>query len=388
MLYITLLDQFHPGIYSSQVIDVCDFLNRNHKVNIRILAFLSIKELLNTNSRKELKKLAPNAIVFPAFPGIRFFEYTSIFLFFICLFTGERVVICRNAFATRIALNVKRVGLIKKIVFDGRSSLAAEIKEYDVFPDDYLRKSIEKIEKDAVNKADYRMAVSEKLVSYWRNYYGYSFNSHVIIPCTLDNKYFGNEIDNSLSTISSLKKKLNFSDEDIVLAYSGSTAPWQSFQLMQSFLLPLLNHNKAIKVLFLSKETNDIKALKQIYGNRIINIWVNHSQVLDYLSCCDFGLLLRELSITNSVASPTKFAEYLFAGLPVLISENLGDFTDFVKKNNVGVVCKLDSNKNLNIEKPSIDIKLNCRNLAKTNFLKMSKGVNASYLELCNFLLT
>jgi hypothetical protein len=74
MLYITLLDQFHPGIYSSQVIDVCDYLNKKHNAKIRVVAFLSLKELLETDSKKELKKLSPDAIVLPAFPGIKHFE--------------------------------------------------------------------------------------------------------------------------------------------------------------------------------------------------------------------------------------------------------------------------------------------------------------------------
>jgi hypothetical protein len=388
MLYITLLDQFHPGIYSSQVIDVCDNLNKKHKINIRILAFLSIKELINTNSRVELKKLSPTAIIFPAFPGIRFFEYTSIFLFLICLFTGERVVICRNSFAAKIALNVKRLGLIRKVVLDGRSSLASEIEEYDVFPVDYLRDNIQKIERYAVNHADFRMAISEKLINYWRDSYGYSLNAHVVIPCTLDNKYFNDQFEINEKRISALKKQLNICEEDIVLAYSGSTAPWQSFQLLKNFLEPLLDNNKSIKVLFLSRETKDIISLKNKYGNRIINIWVNHSEVLNYLSCSDYGLLLRELSTTNSVASPTKFAEYLFAGLPVLISENLGDFTGVVKNSKVGMVYVQNTNELLNILKPSKETKNMCRDLARTNFLKSSDSVSASYLNMCNFLLT
>ena len=110
MLYITLLDQFHPGIYSSQVVDVCDHLNQKHKANIRLVAFLSIKELLRTDAKKQLKKIAPSAIVFPSMPGLKNFEWTAIFLFFICLFTGERIAICRNVFCTKMALRVKKLG--------------------------------------------------------------------------------------------------------------------------------------------------------------------------------------------------------------------------------------------------------------------------------------
>lgn len=38
----------------------------------------------------------------------------------------------------------------------------------------------------------------------------------------------------------------------------------------------------------------------------------------------------------NNVASPTKFAEYMLCGLPVLISEGVGDYTKFVEETKTG----------------------------------------------------
>src|ERR1044072_3505772 len=176
MIYITLLDQFHPGIYSRQVIYVCDYLRDPHKVKIRVVAFLSIKELRSTDAKKRLKQLSPTAIVLPAFPKLRYFQWTALSLFFVCLFTGERYAICRNVFCTRMALRVKKWGLLKKIIFDGRSAMAAEIGEYDVFPVDYLRSHVAEFECYAVNEADFRMAVSQQLVNYWREHYQYEKN--------------------------------------------------------------------------------------------------------------------------------------------------------------------------------------------------------------------
>jgi glycosyltransferase involved in cell wall biosynthesis len=339
VLYITLLDQFHPGIYSSQVIDVCDYINKEHKVKIRLVAFLSIKELMKTDARKKIKQLAPDALVLPAFPKLKYFHYTSILLFFVCLFTGERVAICRNVFCTNMALSVKKTGLLKKVVFDGRSAMAAEIEEYDVFPVDYIRKNIRKFENIAVNNSDYRIAVSNQLIEYWRKYYDYKGNNHVVIPCTLDTKYFP---DNSYhfeeEKIKSIKKELGINENDITLVYAGSNAPWQSFQLLDKVISPILDNQPEIKLLFLSKENKDNVQLRNKYNDRVIIKWVEHKDVLNYLNCADYGILLREQSVTNKVASPTKFAEYLYAGLPILISENLGDFSEFVLKNDCGIV--------------------------------------------------
>ncbi len=57
-----------------------------------------------------------------------------------------------------------------------------------------------------------------------------------------------------------------------------------------------------------------------------------------YYRLCDYGLLLREKSITNKVASPVKFAEYLYAGLRVLISPEIGDYSEMVSYYNLGHV--------------------------------------------------
>ena len=60
------------------------------------------------------------------------------------------------------------------------------------------------------------------------------------------------------------------------------------------------------------------------------------NEVPKYLLAADYGLLIRENTVTNQVASPVKFAEYLACGLPVIISRNLGDYSEFVTKNNCG----------------------------------------------------
>lgn len=386
MIYITLLDQFHPGIYSSQVIDVCDYLNVKHKANIRIVAFLSIKELMKTNARKELKKLSASAIVLPAFPGLKYFQYTSFLLCLVCLFTGNRVAICRNVFCAKMALQVKKIGLLKKVIFDGRSAMTAEIAEYDVFPVDYLRKNVSAFESDVVKNADFRMAVSQQLVNYWQNHFNYQSTNHVVIPCTLDRKYFGNEGYFVSDDTKKLKSDMGINEHDVVLVYSGSTAPWQSFQLLESIFSTFLQSDKKNKILFLSKESKDNLSLQQKYPTQVIIRWVNHAKVLSYLQCCDYGILVREQSDTNLVASPTKFAEYLNAGLKVLVSKNLGDFSSFVRQHNCGHIIENKSFDWNKLKKVDFGTKKECFELSKKYFRKESDINEESYKTLMNFI--
>jgi hypothetical protein len=384
VIYVTLLDQFHPGIYSSQVVDVCDYLNYKYNAKIRVVAFLSIRELLKTDAKKRLKKISPNAIVLPAFPGLKNFQYTAILLFLVCFFTGERIAICRNVFCAKMALQVKQLGLLKRVVFDGRSAMTAEIEEYDVFPVDYLRNNVKSFESYVVNNVDFRIAVSSQLVNYWRQNFGYNQNTHVVIPCTLDRKHFSGETFFLSQKTQEIRKELGFNEEDIVFVYAGSTAPWQSFQLLEKIFSPLLDKDKTNKLFFLSKENEDNKRLKEKYPKQVFIKWVEHQNVLTYLQCCDYGILLREQSKTNQVASPTKFAEYLYAGLKVLVSKNLGDFSSFVAEHNCGYIVAED-NFNWNvITHTNIETKKKCFELANIYFKKEAEINDLSYKKLIN----
>jgi glycosyltransferase involved in cell wall biosynthesis len=52
-----------------------------------------------------------------------------------------------------------------------------------------------------------------------------------------------------------------------------------------------------------------------------------HEQVVDHLCAGDVGLLLRERHPMNEVAAPGKFAEYVLSGLPIVMTEGIGDFS-------------------------------------------------------------
>ncbi|MEZ4722079.1 MAG: hypothetical protein R2813_09420 [Flavobacteriales bacterium] len=386
MIYVTLLDQFHPGIYSGQVIDVCNYLNRQHTAGVRLVAFLSVKELLRSDARSKIRHLSPNAIVLPAFPGLKNFEWTAIILFFVCLFTGERIAICRNAFCTKMALRVKKFGLLKKVALDGRSALSAEIGEYDLFPVDYLRDNIARIEGQAVNESDFRVAVSHHLVNYWIEKYNYQQGVEAVIPCTLDSKNFPEKAFLLSPDVGKIKQELGIKPTDIVLVYSGSVAPWQSFALIEKALTPLLDKDGRVKVLFLSRENEDNTRFQKKYKDRVFIKWVEHKHVISYLNCCDYGILLREQSDTNKVASPVKFAEYLYAGLPVLISENLGDFSQYVQVNDCGQMIKGENPDWSFLKKSEIETKEKCFSLAFRDFMKESEENEKSYSHLVSHL--
>ncbi len=138
-----------------------------------------------------------------------------------------------------------------------------------------------------------------------------------------------------------LEKRKN--TNGIICIYSGSSAKWQNIDEIFSFAQNCISKldNFRFKILtyesgIFKKKISNYKELQKI--SKISE--VSSGEVFDQLLSANFGLLLRENNIINNVSSPLKFAEYLAAGLPVVVSEGVGDTAEIINHYNVGVVIK------------------------------------------------
>lgn len=63
-------------------------------------------------------------------------------------------------------------------------------------------------------------------------------------------------------------------------------------------------------------------------GNSIVFDSMSHDALMRFYRKCDFGYILREDSVVNNVACPTKIVEYLANGIiPIIDSDQIGDFS-------------------------------------------------------------
>jgi hypothetical protein len=164
------------------------------------------------------------------FPGVQNWRWNRIWMFFIGILFFRSSVICRGVFSYHIVYPFRRMGLFKRIILDARGAYKAEFEEYKVVNKERMIGDIEEMERMALKTSDFRMAVSEALVDYWKNVYLYDKDNHVVIPCTLSKYFIRNFPDGAF--IRSMRKKEGFGEEDIVVVFSGSSSGWQS--LMQS----------------------------------------------------------------------------------------------------------------------------------------------------------
>ncbi len=327
ILYLTYNDQ-PSGVYWSQVTDVVAHLNTLGGPRVRLVALVSVRDLRST--RRNIRAHCPDALVLPMVPQMKRWRNNASIVNMVCRLLRPTGLMVRGALGTWLALRARDRGLVKKVCFDARGAYAAEWEEYRIIDDDALIAQFRPVENEAVAQSDFRLAVSQALVDHWRERYGYAGNDHVVIPCTLGEDH--------LEVVA--EKPTERNGEDVVLVYSGSTAGWQSFELLENLMKEALIAQPQVKVLFLSRPDPRIDALGQAFPGRVDRQWVRPAEVAAILAECDHGILVRENSITNRVASPTKFAEYLRAGLKVVAPEHLGDVSARVEREDLGCVWR------------------------------------------------
>lgn len=137
-----------------------------------------------------------------------------------------------------------------------------------------------------------------------------------------------------------LRRELGL-DERFVVLFSGSMATWQmpkeSLILFEKMLALRPNAH------FLGLTTQPVKLAEFVRDSgipqsRTTILSISHTDMPRYLAVADCGLLVRERCLVNEVASPVKFAEYLSAGVPVVLSEGIGDYSDLVRREGIGAV--------------------------------------------------
>lgn len=330
ILYLTYNDQ-PSGVYWSQVTGVVAHLNSLGGPRVRLLALVSARDY--PGIRRKIRAHSADALVLPMVPKMKYWRKNAFIVKRVCQWLRPTGIIARGPLGTWMALRARERGLVQRVCFDARGAYAAEWEEYRIIDDDALIAQFRPAEKEAIHGSDFRLAVSNALVDHWREQYGYAGNAHVVIPCTLAAAHV-----QPVEPAGNARAMLGFGPADVVLVYSGSTAGWQSFGMLEELLAGVLAAQPYVKVLFLCPPDAVIDSFAARWKGRAVRTWVGPAQVPHVLNACDMALLVREDTLTNRVASPTKFAEYLASGLPVLISPCIGDFSEAVARHGLGTV--------------------------------------------------
>jgi glycosyltransferase involved in cell wall biosynthesis len=129
-----------------------------------------------------------------------------------------------------------------------------------------------------------------------------------------------------------------------ILVYSGSIGTWYLLDEMLAFFARATRHRPDLHLLALSPSDHErIRAAAHDHGLRPEQLTIrrdHYQNVARDLRACAAGIAFIRPVASKDGSSPTKIAEYLACGLPVIVNAGVGDLAAFVEQEGVGVVLR------------------------------------------------
>jgi glycosyltransferase involved in cell wall biosynthesis len=160
---------------------------------------------------------------------------------------------------------------------------------------------------------------------------------HEVVPCCADlNLFMFNPEERER-----LRKEMGVEDR-FVIVYSGSIDGWYLTEEMADFFVTLRQSEPRAHLLWLTTGSHArIRELMQARGMTTQDYTVHTATTRDvpsYLSASDAGLAFIKPCFSKLASSPTKFAEYLACGLPIVINRGVGDSDSLAQEHKIAAM--------------------------------------------------
>jgi glycosyltransferase involved in cell wall biosynthesis len=138
-----------------------------------------------------------------------------------------------------------------------------------------------------------------------------------------------------------IKKQFNLKNA-IILLHIGSFLQWTDVNMTIDIFKKLRKLSSKIFLLIVTyedkKKVYSILKKSHLLRTQYLVTHVPHEEIHQFIPVGDLGLILRDNSLINQVAFPTKFSEYLACGVPVLCSSSIKGVARDVAKYGLGYV--------------------------------------------------
>ena len=193
-----------------------------------------------------------------------------------------------------------------------------------------------------------------------------------VIPCCVDFTRFAEANGQSRDEI---RRELGVDDRR-VLAYVGSFGGWYLTNEMLDFFTVAKQYDPQTLVLILTarNEKQVVAKLRSrgIADGDFIVKSVSPAEVPNYLRATDMAVSFIKACYSKQSSSPTKIAEYLACGVPVVANRGVGDIDELIGDNGIGVLVDDLSSESYRRAMQSIDemgkVGETCRTFAMMEF--------------------
>jgi glycosyltransferase involved in cell wall biosynthesis len=144
-----------------------------------------------------------------------------------------------------------------------------------------------------------------------------------VIPCCVDLERFRMSDANRQAA----RERLNAGDR-FVLAYSGTLGSWYCEREMAQLFARLSRKRPSLFAVFSASSTEPLQRELRNQGvgaDSIATIRAKPDEMPAFLAAADAAVSFIEPCFSKMASSPTKVAEYLAVGLPVVMNRGVGD---------------------------------------------------------------
>lgn len=202
------------------------------------------------------------------------------------------------------------------------------------------REAMVRVQDEFILEADSLVTVSTTLAELIKARYG--LHAEIVPNFPLKNS--------STSSASTVRNRLfGLSKDDVLAVYSGSLAAPRG---IEEILSALTRFPKIHLVLVVSGNSSYLESLRSIarrlgIRHRVhIVPYVSQSEITKFIHDADFALIPFRRALNHEISLPSKFAEYILAGLPIL-STCYGEVGKAVISERVGVTFDPERSESL-----------------------------------------
>jgi glycosyltransferase involved in cell wall biosynthesis len=251
------------------------------------------------------------------------------------------MVHARSHVPAAMALRLKRRFGVR-MIFDVRGLLAEEYADAGHWREgEFKYRLTKRMERRAFAAADGVVTLTEAIWDVIRDWEGLRGRgvAHEVVPCCADLERF--RFDEPARRL--VRAELGL-DDRFVLVYSGSIGGWYLNGEMADFFVSLARARDDAHFLWLTPNAGgQVAALMRSRGvadGRYTVRSVAPREVSSYLSAADAAIAFIKPCFSKLASSPTKTAEYLGCGLPVVLNAGVGDSDALVTREGVGALVR------------------------------------------------
>jgi len=271
------------------------------------------------------------------------------------------------------------------LVFDIRGFMPEEYTDAGVWPENgYLYQGLKRVERYLLRVSDAFVLLTEKAREIV--FPGCLDTDNLgrpieVIPCCVDFERF--ELAGQAAR-ESLRAELNLTGRRVIV-YLGSFGGWYMTDEMTEFLAVAHEQNPNVFSMILTQSPRQIVIDRMsslgIEEKNFLVTQVAPAEVPRYLKAADIAISFIKPCYSKQSSSPTKIAEYLASGLPIVCNAGVGDLDKLIEEKRVGTLLQeftphayLKALKEIDIMRGDENLAERMRGVARQEFDLVSVG--------------